>query len=115
MNQPFKKLDFNIDAAMDIVSKYAEETKVPTLVVDHQKIPPVLAPPPVTEKRKPARLKRTEFHRIAVDLPKYLIDEIDERHFKTRKSKRSIITQAFKDAGYKVNDQDIDEDGRRES
>ncbi len=116
MSTPFKKLDFDIDSTMDAVTAYSKENKVPSFVVPPasppQPVAPVAAEQPAP--KKVARLKRTEFHRVAFDLPTYLIDEISERAFKGKVTKRVILTKALKDAGFKVHDIDVDEDGRRE-
>ena len=53
------------------------------------------------------------FERFTVELPTYLADDIRQRLSTKKQTKKSIVLNAFKDAGYYVAAEDLIEDGRR--
>lgn len=58
-------------------------------------------------------LSKKRFERFTVELPVYLYDDIVKRIGTKKQTKKSIVLNAFKDAGYYVADEDLIEDGRR--
>ena len=98
----------DVDAVLSIVDNVAKKTNTPRQVFPADQ--PVVATP-VAEK--PAEPPRTEFKRFTVELPAYLVDDIENRA--KGKTRRYVAMKAFKDAGFFVNDTDMKEDfrGRR--
>lgn len=112
-----KLFPLDIDAQAKMINEFAVEHHVPTMVFADSTEKPEPATI-VTLSAKPERKARalpksSVLHRVAVDLPQHLIDQIETKAFKTKKTKRFIITQALKDAGFHVEDHELIEDGRR--
>lgn len=128
-----RKLDFT--AASKIVEEHAQEQGIPTLVKPGtitQLTPAApaqaqeVAPPveqsnpskPAAKKGKGTRTSeaahQTPVKRLAVDLPLYLITEIRQRAATEDTTIRFIITRALSKDKFKVEPQDLIEDGRRE-
>lgn len=115
----FKSLD--LSKIKSAVGEVAKENDVPKLV--HPSVPavpaisddasPALQLTPAkraARKNNPAPVKR-----VAVDLPDYLVKAITKQHAEQGVTKRYLYLQAFRAAGYTVNDVDMLEDGRREA
>jgi hypothetical protein len=68
---------------------------------------------PMPRKEKPARKpSRAEEGKLSVMVPVYLLEAIDKKRTRN-KTKRFIVLQAFKEAGFEVREADFMEDGRR--
>ena len=134
-----RKLDFT--AASKIVEEHAQEQGIPTLVkpgsvtqltpaapaqaqaqAQAQEVTPPAEPSnpskPAAKKGKGTRTSeaahQTPVKRLAVDLPLYLITEIRQRAATEDTTIRFIITRALSKDKFKVEPQDLIEDGRRE-
>jgi hypothetical protein len=68
-----------------------------------------LQSPPVTQERKVRGPKPAPVRRTSVDLPVYLIEEITDKAYRKKCKKRTLILNAFKDAGFTVKDIDLQE------
>ncbi len=64
---------------------------------------------PAVQEKKARGPKPALVRRYSVDLPVYLIDEITDKAYRKKCKKRTLILNAFKDAGFTVKDIDIDE------
>lgn len=62
-----------------------------------------------TQERKARGLKPAPVRRTSVDLPVYLIEEITDKAYRKKCKKRTLILNAFKDAGFTVKDIDLQE------
>lgn len=96
----------NVDELLNKVSEHAKQTNTPKMVfpVDTATAQPApVAPEPV----------KTQYRRFTVELPVYLIDDIETRA--KGKTRRYVAMKAFRDAGLFVADEDLKEDfrGRR--
>lgn len=68
---------------------------------------------PMPRKEKSARKpSRAEEGKLSVMVPVYLLEAIDKKRTRN-KTKRFIVLQAFKEAGFEVREADFMEDGRR--
>ncbi|WP_414463407.1 hypothetical protein [Hyphomicrobium sp. DY-1] len=64
------------------------------------------------KERAPKKQTRAEEGKLSVMVPVYLLEALDKKRTRN-KTKRFIVLQAFKDAGYEVREADFTEDGRR--
>ncbi|CFX04346.1 protein of unknown function [Candidatus Filomicrobium marinum] len=64
---------------------------------------------PATQERKARGPRPAPVKRYSVDLPLYLIAEIREKAHRRNCNKRTLILNAFKDAGFTIKDIDIQE------
>lgn len=119
-------------AAARIVEEHSKEQGIPTLVktgrapaaMAETPAATAAAPEPAKSPDAPAKkgkaVKSAEAQtlspvkRMAVDLPLYLISEIRKRAADDDTTIRYIITRALKKDNFKVEPQDLIEDGRRE-
>lgn len=115
----FKSLD--LSKIKTVVGDVAKENDVPKLV--HPSVPnssatnddaPV-APQPTAAKRATRKNNPAPVKRVAVDLPDYLVKAITKQHAEQGVTKRYLYLQAFRAAGYAIQDVDMLEDGRREA
>ena len=53
------------------------------------------------------------FERFTVEVPGYLADDIRKRISTRKQTKKSVVLNAFNDAGFYVAAEDLVEDGRR--
>lgn len=105
-------------APMAVVEQFAKETNVPAIVFPADQIADSAkvdaAPAPTTPK---ARTKKeqgpTPSVRFSVEVPDYLHQELLKRGATQRVTRRYLVLQAFRDAGYVIKDIDMKEDGRR--
>ncbi|WP_414462357.1 hypothetical protein [Hyphomicrobium sp. DY-1] len=67
---------------------------------------------PPRKDRAPKKAARAEEAKLSLMVPVYLLEAIDKKRTRN-KTKRFIVLQAFKDAGYEVREADFMEDGRR--
>jgi hypothetical protein len=67
-----------------------------------------LATPKAKAARKAALTKR-----LGIDMPDYLFTEIGKDALKKGVTKRAVVLQALRTAGYDIDDIDLVEDGRR--
>lgn len=64
------------------------------------------------KEKSPRKPSRAEEGKLSVMVPVYLLEAIDKKRTRN-KTKRFIVLQAFKEAGYEVREADFMEDGRR--
>lgn len=101
-------------APMAAVEQFAKETNVPAIVFpadqqpDSAKVEP--AAPKVRAKREQGPSPSVRF---SVEVPDYLHQELLKRGATQRVTRRYLVLQAFRDAGYLIKDVDLTEDGRR--
>ena len=69
------------------------------------------APPRQSPKAKAT--PRTRWGRATVELPEYLIEAMKLEAVKAKSSVRHIVMTALRKEGYKINDADMIEDGRK--
>lgn len=103
-------------APMAAVDAFAEETNVPAIVfpadrADDAKIE--TSPPPVAKARAKREQGPSASVRFSVEVPDYLHQELLKRGAAGRVTRRYLVMQAFRDAGYVIKDVDMTEDGRR--
>lgn len=110
----------NLASIKQAVRDVAKEGDIPTTTYPStQPAEGVLAATMPVEKvtplkrEKPMRKSvRAEEGKLSVLVPVYLLEAIDKKRSRS-KTKRFIVLQAFKDAGYEVREADFMEDGRR--
>lgn len=96
----------NVDELLSKVTEHAKQTNTPKMVFPAEAATTASAP------QAPEPVK-TPYRRFTVELPLYLIDDIETRA--KGKTRRYVAMKAFKDAGLFVADEDLKEDfrGRR--
>ena len=123
MSAPRTFKPMNIEAFKKAVETVAHEDNVPSLSFPAAKSVADAGPPGTdaapradttgrrarTRKPSPAAMVR-----VAVDLPVYLTDAIRKKAAEANVTKRFIYLQAFRAAGFAIQDVDMMEDGRRD-
>jgi len=124
---PYKKsLGIKFEEQAETIKQFASENNIPSTVfpgkATHKAsnvstLPAPDKPDPAPKPQAKAKPRSTETRRFSVNLPVSLLDQIHKRYLQSRgkHTHRYIVTQAFKDAGYDVSDQDLIEDGRRDA
>lgn len=118
----------NFAEVAKVVTEHAQEQGIKTLVktgaaapaADSPEPEPTAAKPPAPPTRKGKGSKpdnaaaQSPVRRLAIDLPTYLIAEIRQRALTEETTIRFVITRALTKDKFKVEPQDLIEDGRRE-
>lgn len=116
----FKTLDFQ--KLQSVVEEYAAEKNVPALAFPAEisaaavaaSVDPVpLEPAKVRPKRASKTAQPAPVRRLAVELPDYLFTAISKKAAEEGTTKRYVILEALRAAGFVVNEIDFNEDGRR--
>lgn len=113
----------DFDAMAAAVDHVADKNDVgnltkPSTALASTATPAMPAPPvnvtalPPRKDRAPKKAARAEEAKLSLMVPVYLLEAIDKKRTRN-KTKRFIVLQAFKDAGYEVREADFMEDGRR--
>lgn len=96
----------DVDVLTKTVEKVAQATNTPKLVYPSDTAKSAAERVPEVAPVEP----QTKFKRFTVELPLYLIDDIDTRA--RGKTRRYIAMKALKDAGFFVDEKDLKEDFR---
>lgn len=121
----------NFAEVAKVVTEHAQEQGIKTLVKTGTAAPaadspepppaePTAAKPPAPPARKGKGNKpdnapaQSPVKRLAIDLPTYLIAEIRQRALSEETTIRFVVTRALTKDKFKVEPQDLIEDGRRE-
>lgn len=99
----------NFNAIGSKVKAYAQEHSVPHKV---SSATPARTEPPPRAALTPLPVAKKLTHRLTVDIPSYLYDDIKDRAKRT--TVRFVVLSAFAEAGHHVAPEDLIEDGRRE-
>lgn len=114
-----KRLGLGIENDLAAAKQVAKETNVPSLSYPHDeptsgKPSPAsnvtALPAPIPTERKARGPRPATVRRYSVDLPVYLIDNINEKAFKTKHTKKRVVLEALRDGGFDVKDIDIHEE-----
>jgi hypothetical protein len=116
----FKEIKFD-DTTAAAVDAFAKQRDIPALVFpkggegkgsDAAALAP-LPLPKVVRKAKTAPRPETVVKRLAVELPAYLVKDVGDKAHATGVTVRFIVATALRKAGFRVEDDDLKEDGRR--
>lgn len=115
----FKVIKFDETTAA-AVDAFATQRDIPALVFPKDRegkgsdaanvTPPPL--PKVGRKAKAAPKPETVVKRLAVELPAYLVKDVGDKAHATGVTVRFIVATALRKAGFRVEDDDLKEDGR---
>jgi len=94
----------DVDKLLKTVSVVAKETNTPKLVHPND-------PKPAPVEVKPPAQPATRNRRLVVELPDYLVDDIERRSI-GGKTRRYLTMKAFQAAGYHIDENDLKEDNR---
>jgi hypothetical protein len=112
------------DAIAKVIDSVADKSDIGTVVLPSAAaaLPPKpavlqIAPadnvtPMVRKEKAPRKKQRAAEGKLSLMVPDYLLEAIDKKRNRTM-TKRFIVLQAFKDAGYEIREADFMEDGRR--
>jgi len=107
-----KKKD--IDQLASEATSYAVKNNIPLQVHPRPVQPAGQGQAPLTDvtvEKNSAPPK--PFERFTVEVPSYLADDIRKRISTKKQTKKSVVLNAFNDAGFYVAAEDLVEDGRR--
>ena len=105
----------DIDQLASAATSYAEEN-IPAQVHPRPVQPAGQgAPDSATDPASIADPVALRFERFTVVIPTYLAEDIRKRLSTKKQTKKSLLLNAFKDAGFYVAAEDLIEDGRRGS
>jgi hypothetical protein len=106
-----KKKD--IDQLASAATTYAVKDNIPVQVHPRPVQPAGQGAPAASEPVVKLARAEKRFERFTVEIPTYLYDDILKRIGSKKQTKKSIVLNAFKDAGFYVAAEDLIEDGRR--
>lgn len=118
----FKPID--LKRIEEVVAGYAAENNVPALTFPSEvstdrtegssgASDPSTPKANPTPKRAKKQISPAPARRLAVELPDYLFSAVSRKAAEEGVTKRFVVLQALRAAGYVVNDIDFNEDGRR--
>lgn len=105
----------NVTATMSAVKQIAREKGVPSMTVPGGEQASEAAGDSVVPLKKVRKVTPAPTSKGTMELPQYLWEELALKGVKQKVTKRYLVLQAFKDAGYSVHDIDLYKDGRRAS